>query len=107
MKKRTLERQIWLEGTEKPCPHDMAARQTLVTEGGSSLCEICGACQMRIAEYGPCERCGDCKRLVRFRGAHRFCGGTCETAWDVQRKLDARRKRAEFVGERGVRGDKR
>lgn len=104
--KRVLVRQVWLGGVAKVCGHERL--QTLQTEGGKPLVDVCGLCGFRLAEYGPCDFCGvHDKRLVKFVGMRRFCGGSCQTGFEAKKKADAKARRAEFKGERGMRGARR
>jgi hypothetical protein len=96
MKGRRQDRQIWVNGTIKECPHSIL--DEIRTEGGDMLAEVCHGCGVRLVEYGKCNGCGKHGRLAKFDGPRRFHDGRCLTAWNEAKK--AEKKLAEKQPER-------
>lgn len=70
-------RQLWINGTAKWCEH--LRIEEVKSEGGKVLAELCGACGLRVAEYGKCAGCGRDRRLTKVVASKRkaYCSEDC------------------------------
>ena len=100
-------RQQWINGTEKPCQHEEL--DEIRAEGGRVIAERCAACQLLLAQYGPCAGCQKPRRLVHFVQARReaYCSGDCHRAvLKARREAEeraAQARAAELAGRPGGR----